>query len=325
MTLRDMEDKSVNNKISSDVIAAYLDGNASSQEFDAVLNAIPNDAELRELLSISLEVDRELGCAGDVVEFIPMTAMAAMCDADNFCCIECEKFILSRLNIDFDEQALLNEALRQGWQQASGTALYNIGRNLEQNGLVVTRRYKCTIRDIADAIAANECVIAVVDSTSLYATQGSHASLPNHAVVVTACDETSETITIYDPNSLNAEENLPFERFVSAWEVSKHYLVTACRSEDKVYIPRSIDISDVTLNDDLQELCEAIAENAHEVWAENRYAEGWRYGLQRNDELKLHPDMVPYSQLPEGEKEYDREMAMKTIKLLVKLGYKISK
>lgn len=325
MTLRDMEDKSVNNKISSDVIAAYLDGNASSQEFDAVLNAIPNDAELRELLSISLEVDRELGCAGDVVEFIPMTAMAAMCDVDNFCCIECEKFILSRLNIDFDEQALLHEALRQGWQQASGTALYNIGRNLEQNGLVVTRRYKCTIRDIADAIVANECVIAVVDSTSLYAKQGCHASLPNHAVVVTACDETRETITIYDPNSLNVEECLPFERFVSAWEVSKHYLVTACRSEDKVYIPRSIDISDVTLNDDLQELCEAIAENAHEVWAENRYAEGWRYGLQRNDELKLHPDMVPYSQLPEGEKEYDREMAMKTIKLLVKLGYKISK
>lgn len=325
MTLRDMEDKSVNNKISSDVIAAYLDGNASSQEFDAVLNAIPNDAELRELLSISLEVDRELGCAGDAVEFIPMTAMAAMCDADNFCCIECEKFILSRLNIDFDEQALLHEALRQGWQQASGTALYNIGRNLEQNGLVVTRRYKCTIRDIADAIAANECVIAVVDATSLYAKQGCHASLLNHAVVVVACDETSETITIYDPNSLNAEECLPFERFVSAWEVSKHYLVTACRSEDKVYIPRSIDISDVTLNDDLQELCEAIAENAHEVWAENRYAEGWRYGLQRNDELKLHPDMVPYSQLPEGEKEYDREMAMKTIKLLVKLGYKISK
>ena len=325
MTLRDMDDKSVNNKISSDVIAAYLDGNASSQEFNAVLNAIPNDAELRELLSISLEVDRELGYAGDAVEFIPMTAMAAMCDADNFCCIECEKFILSRLNIDFDEQVLLHEALRQGWQQASGTALYNIGRSLEQNDLVVTRRYKCSIRDIVDAIVANECVIAVVDATSLYATQGCQATLPNHAVVVTSCDEVNQTITIYDPNSLNAEERLPIERFVSAWEVSKHYLVTACRSEDKVYIPRSIDISDVTLNDDLQELCEAIAENAHEVWAENRYAEGWRYGLQRNDELKLHPDMVPYSQLPEGEKEYDREMAMKTIKLLVKLGYKISK
>ena len=93
----------------------------------------------------------------------------------------------------------------------------------------------------------------------------------------------------------------------------------------KTYTPKPIDLSDVELTEDLNELREAIAENAHEVWAENRYAEGWRYGVQRNDVLKLHPDMVPYSQLPEGEKEYDREMAMKTIKLLKKLGYDLIK
>ena len=91
------------------------------------------------------------------------------------------------------------------------------------------------------------------------------------------------------------------------------------------YVPKPIDLSDVELTDDLNELREAIAENAHEVWAGNRYAEGWRYGVQRNDDLKLHPDIVPYSQLPESEKEYDREMAMKTIKLLKKLGYDIVK
>jgi hypothetical protein len=68
-----------------------------------------------------------------------------------------------------------------------------------------------------------------------------------------------------------------------------------------------------------------MAENAHEVWAANRYAEGWRYGLQRDDAQKLHPDMIPYSKLPEGEKDYDREMAMKTIKLLKKLGYDLIK
>ena len=91
------------------------------------------------------------------------------------------------------------------------------------------------------------------------------------------------------------------------------------------YIPKSIDLSDVELTDDLIELREAIAENAHEVWAANRYAEGWRYGEQRDDIKKLHPDMIPYSKLSEGEKEYDREMAMKTIKLLKKLGYDLIK
>ena len=93
----------------------------------------------------------------------------------------------------------------------------------------------------------------------------------------------------------------------------------------KTYVPKPIDLSDVELTEDLNELREAIAENAHEVWAENRQAEGWSYGPQRDDKLKQTPDMVPYSQLPESEKEYDREMAIKTIKLLYKLGYDIVK
>ena len=91
------------------------------------------------------------------------------------------------------------------------------------------------------------------------------------------------------------------------------------------YNPKPIDISDVELTEDLNELREAIAENAHEIWAENRQKEGWTYGPVRNDELKQNPDMVPYSQLPEGEKEYDRQMAVKTIKLLIKLGYDLIK
>lgn len=93
----------------------------------------------------------------------------------------------------------------------------------------------------------------------------------------------------------------------------------------KTYIPKPIDLSDVELTENLNELREAIAENAHEIWAANRQAEGWSYGPQRDDAKLLHPDMVPYSQLPESEKKYDREMAMKTIKLLKKLGYDLIK
>ncbi|MEE0894784.1 MAG: RyR domain-containing protein, partial [Bacteroidales bacterium] len=56
-----------------------------------------------------------------------------------------------------------------------------------------------------------------------------------------------------------------------------------------------------------------------------RKADGWNYGPQRNDEKKENPCLVPYSQLPEREKDYDREMAVNTIKLLLKLGYEIKK
>lgn len=91
------------------------------------------------------------------------------------------------------------------------------------------------------------------------------------------------------------------------------------------YNPKPIDLSGVELTDDLNELREAIAENAHDVWAAERQAQGWTYGPQRNDEMKLTPCMVPYSQLPENEKTFDRDMAMKTLKLLKKLGYDIVK
>ncbi|MEE1272705.1 MAG: RyR domain-containing protein [Bacteroidales bacterium] len=93
----------------------------------------------------------------------------------------------------------------------------------------------------------------------------------------------------------------------------------------ETYDPKPIDLTGVELPEELEELREAIAENAHEVWAANRKADGWSYGSKRDDEKKQNPCMIPYSQLPESEKAYDREMAVNTIKLLLKLGYEIKK
>ena len=91
------------------------------------------------------------------------------------------------------------------------------------------------------------------------------------------------------------------------------------------YIPRPINVSDVELDDNLLELREAIAENAHDVWAVKRLEEGWTYGETRDEHKMQTPCMVPYSELPSSEKEYDRNMAMDTLKLVKKLGYDIVK
>lgn len=90
-----------------------------------------------------------------------------------------------------------------------------------------------------------------------------------------------------------------------------------------MYEPKPIDTSDVILSDDLLELTEKIAENVHDVWAIGRIEQGWTYGTERNDELKTTPCLVPYSELPDSEKEYDRNTALETLKLIIKLGYKI--
>lgn len=34
--------------------------------------------------------------------------------------------------------------------------------------------------------------------------------------------------------------------------------------------------------------------------------EGWTYGPERNDTLKQHLCLMPYEELPESEKQYDR-------------------
>ncbi|MBQ9812304.1 MAG: hypothetical protein IJM54_03225 [Thermoguttaceae bacterium] len=91
------------------------------------------------------------------------------------------------------------------------------------------------------------------------------------------------------------------------------------------YIPKPVDVSAIVLPKELEALTEKLAENAHEVWAAGRIAQGWTYGEKRDDDEKKHPCLVPYDQLPESEKEYDRNTAMNTLKLVVAYGYDVVK
>lgn len=91
------------------------------------------------------------------------------------------------------------------------------------------------------------------------------------------------------------------------------------------YTPRPIDTSRVELPAELLPLAEAIAKNVHEVWSEGRIAQGWTYGPNRDDGAKKHPCLVPFEQLSEDEKSFDRLTSSETLKLIIKLGFKISR
>jgi hypothetical protein len=95
--------------------------------------------------------------------------------------------------------------------------------------------------------------------------------------------------------------------------------------KNDAYKPAPVDTTDVVLSKDIVELGELIARNAHDVWATGRIAQGWSYGEKRDDLKKETPCLVPYEALPESEKEYDRNTAMETLKLMIKLGYTITK
>ena len=52
---------------------------------------------------------------------------------------------------------------------------------------------------------------------------------------------------------------------------------------------------------------EALAVHEHNRWMAERTGQGWRYGAERDNKRKLHPDLVPWEQLAERSQEKDRE------------------
>ena len=109
----------------------------------------------------------------------------------------------------------------------------------------------------------------------------------------------------------------------SKW--ATHFDDAPSLDQSSSYHPQPIDTSDVILSPDLMQLAERMAENIHDVWAASRLVEGWTYGPVRDDAEKKHPCLVPYSQLPESEKAYDRNTSLETLKFIIKEGFSISK
>ena len=89
------------------------------------------------------------------------------------------------------------------------------------------------------------------------------------------------------------------------------------------YIPAPADTSAIALPQELDALAEDLARNVHEVWAAQRMADGWTWGPERDDAARKHPCLVPYDELPESEKNYDRSTSQETLKLILSLGFDI--
>lgn len=302
--------------IPQDVLDRYVSGQATLEEIALVSMAVKEDPELGELVEVLENLHKSGFLDGNAGE-IPMASMAAMSEG-NLCDVMCEQYILKDYLGKDAAENLVSEAMDNCWLKESGTPLHNMGRLLEKNGMSVSRKYDCSIDEMANLLNSRCKLIAVVDYGQLWSKEADGIF---HAVV--CINIIDGIIRIYDP-AVEGYGNYTVEDFAKAWNYSKNYLVVASAASLE-YVPHPIDVTGVELDEELMELTESIAENAHEVWASKRRNEGWSYGPKRDDVLKEHPDMVPYSELPESEKYYDRDMAMNTIRLVRKLGFNISR
>lgn len=346
--------------ITNELLAAYAEGNVSDSERTAVRQYLAEHPEELESLMIMMDedfdiqlddkdrevpsrsFDEELDALMDEIEdddsdtnapsvsILPLMSKAAQNVVDNLCAVRCEGYALRTLGIDVSDEELEKEAEENRWLKSEGTPLHCIGLLSEKRGLYVSRRYGCSINEIIRAVKKEEIVIAAIDNTELSQSPEEakrndllNGKTPNHAVVIQSIDTNKEEINILEPSISTSPKNYPIDVFQNAWDDSSNYIVIL--SNQSNYEPHPLDLDDVTIEPELMELREAIAENAHEVWAKTRKDQGWAYGAERDDAKKLHPDMIPYNLLPESEKEYDRQMAINTIKLVKKLGWELKK
>ena len=297
--------------ISQDIIEKYISGEATADEIALVQRALAGNAEMQE----KLDKMRQSFGEEDPTEDYLMESPAGYSD-ENLCDIICEQYILRDYGIDLDMEEVRKEAEDNFWLKDSGTPMHNIGRILEKHGMTVQRNMGCTQDDIIRLISVRYRIIAVVDYGEL---RFGEADDTFHAVVCTEMND--DNMLLFDP-SVGEMKHYPAADFMRAWEKSGNYLVWVSASGME-YIPHPFDLGDVHLSAELLDLSEIIAENAHESWGLPRWEEGWRFGPKRDDDKKLNPCMVPYCELPDSEKQIDRDMSQNTLKLVKKLGFTI--
>jgi hypothetical protein len=63
----------------------------------------------------------------------------------------------------------------------------------------------------------------------------------------------------------------------------------------------------------------------HDLWRQAKEADGWTFGKQRDDKRCTHPDLVPWEELPEREKEKNLAAVRQLPALLARIGFQIER
>lgn len=249
----------------------------------------------------------------------------------------------------------LGYSLNPSWEEREGTEGESIKNRIYKNRCAARRKkaqdysnslHKTTKQLLCKPYGNLAELILTINEDTQHCTQKCNKEQQEILEHLAVCEhlrwETSHMLMGYRPTDGKTDELKKLHRCIRPYneldDITKHYdwlvvknsLVAienqskgSVQAEKDPYIPNPISTDGVTLSSEILQLSEKIAENVHEVWAQSRIAEGWTYGPQRDDTQKQHPCLVPYNELPEIEKEYDRHTSQETLKVIMKLGFKI--
>lgn len=90
------------------------------------------------------------------------------------------------------------------------------------------------------------------------------------------------------------------------------YVMLPARSNEPAEFPKG--------EDDLERL--SIME--HERWMNSKLKAGWKYAPETNKSMKQHSALIPWEDLPEAEKDKDRDLVRAIPRLLTEIGYTVA-
>ena len=322
--------------VTSELIAKYLLGTASFDEWLTVTVAMDKYPWVREVVEISQEINKSFSESKNILanpfskpitqrKLLPAIALAASSEV-NDCVVKCEHYVLNSFGKEAEYPILQKDAVKYGWLRESGTPLYNIGRLLEMAQLSVARKFQGTLNMVKKELDGGCSVIVALNVERL--TQNkcpAQTTVANHAVVVVNINFEEGYVELYDPQSSNPTDRYAISRFIKAWKPAENYFVSIAERGARPYTPHPEYVAHIKLPEHLLPLVDMFAENAHEIWAVDRLKEADKKIAEgENVDPYSEPFMKPFCELTKKERKTDYTTAINTIKLLYKIGYSLS-
>lgn len=315
--------------ITRELLSLFIEGRTTVEESAVILAAAKENMEIRQIIENALDEGRfyqseasaNASAESVCIRFrrhLPATRMAANSEA-NDCVVKCEAYVLEQRGLEQQYDKLAEQASRSNWLQKEGTPLFNIGRLSELARLSVSRQFHGTIDLLVKELNA-KCSVIVALNDEMLVSNTANSSVVNHAVVVLDIDEEEGFVELYDPQSPNSTDRYTIEAFLRSWEPAKNFYASIIERGVRPYVPHPEFVEDIPLHADVDPLANLLAENAHDIWAQERLDETKKKGEKTYDEQF----MKPFSELTDEQRTSDYTTSLNTIKLLFKLGFVVN-
>lgn len=253
----------MNEQISDELLAAYLDGNTSPIENLLVEANLGNDASFMEISDIISDMatfsqienynedltDIGLGDIFSQTITLDNDTYNEVMDPNGIvpdiqqqypdsCAIKSQQIILNEFGIDVNEDQLVQFSYEQGWYHAdgTGTAAEDVGNLLETANIPVTRQDDANVFNLVSELSQGHKVIVGVDSEELWGNKFMAwmkdffmGDTPDHALVVAGIDTSDPNnvmVIVDDPGSGEYHKAYPLDQFMDAWSDAQCYMVS---------------------------------------------------------------------------------------------------